>query len=188
MPKAFTISLQGMSDAQRVIRNAAEAAEEVEMEVRVSAFAIEAEAKRNIQQNGSKDQGLLSSSGTTLTEPDGQTFTVWFQAYYAPFVEFGTGGRVSIPAEWKELAAQYQTGYSRGSFDDFVINIVDWMKRKGIVPDSGTDVDDYDNAAFYIALKILHNGLEPRPFLFPAFDKVRRELIGRVQQIYNNLA
>lgn len=187
MLKAFNISLQGMDDVQKLLSNLAAASKEVEVEVQVAAFEIEAEAKRNIQRNGSKDQGLLSSSGTVIADSNGRTFTIWFQAYYAPFVEFGTGQQVQVQSEWKELAAQYHTGYSRGTFDDFISNIIDWMKRKGIQPRSGTDPGDYDNSAFYIALKILHNGLAPRPFLFPAYDKVRVKLIQRVQQIYNNL-
>jgi hypothetical protein len=59
------------------------------------------------------------------------------------------------------------------------------MKRKGIVPDTGTDWDDYDYFAFMTALKILREGQSPSPFLYPAYQEVKKNLKARILKILN---
>jgi putative transposon-encoded protein len=73
-------------------------------------------------------------------------------------MEFGTGGKVDVPEEWHDLAMSFK-GKSTGSYEDGLRHIREWLKKQGGDPEDAEWV-------FYLILK---NGLEPRPFMYPAF-------------------
>lgn len=54
------------------------------------------------------DHGKLRQSGFYESTNRGFGAKVTFSVPYAPFVEFGTGGLVSIPDGWEELAGQFK--------------------------------------------------------------------------------
>jgi hypothetical protein len=89
---------------------------------------------------------------------------------YAAFLEFGTRKYAaqyvaSLPADWKSYAATFK-GSSGGSFDELLKAIMGWVKRKGIDSD----------AAYPIALKIIREGIKPKPFLYPAINANLKQL------------
>ena len=43
-----------------------------------------------------------------IAENTPYSYTVFTNLFYAPFVEFGTGGSVDIPKGWEEIAAQFK--------------------------------------------------------------------------------
>ena len=58
-------------------------------------------------------------------------------AYYAAFVEFGTGAHAAayvgtLPATWQEFAAQFKGQSGGGDFDKFVSRLFEWVKSKGL--------------------------------------------------------
>lgn len=90
-------------------------------------------------------------------------------AFYASFIEFGTRKFASqhvgsLPAEWKDIASKTK-GQSRGTFQDMVNSLTDWVEKK--IP---TD-EDPEKVARAIAISILRNGIRPRPYLYPAVVK-----------------
>lgn len=96
-------------------------------------------------------------------------------ANYAAYIEFGTRSFAaayvgSLPQTWQEYAAQFK-GAGGGS-SDFILHIMEWVKRKGI-PEA---------AAYPIARKILRFGIRPHPFLFPAVQKNFTALKERLKQ------
>jgi HK97 gp10 family phage protein len=55
-----------------------------------------------------KQTGKLRNSGTVDNTLDNSKIT--FNADYAPYIEFGTGGLVEIPAGFEELAIEFYQG------------------------------------------------------------------------------
>lgn len=91
--------------------------------------------------------------------------------YYAPFVEFGTRSKTSIPAEFADLAAEFKGGRG-GKFEDLLKQIQDWCKRKGI------DI----KAAWPISIMIARYGTEARPHLTVAFVIGRERLLVNIKR------
>ena len=72
-------------------------------EINNSALNIQRNAKRNVV----VDNGFLR--GSIGLEPINElTYTVEAKAKYAPYVEFGTGGLVDIPAGYEQYAAIFK--------------------------------------------------------------------------------
>jgi hypothetical protein len=98
---------------------------------------------------------------------------------YAAYLEFGTKSFAAsyvslLPPDWQTFAAEYK-GRGGGSFKEFVMNITEWVRLKGI------DI----KAAYPIALKILKTGIRPHPYLLPAFEKNKIELIKNLKAQLN---
>jgi HK97 gp10 family phage protein len=81
---------------------------------------------------------------------------------YAPYVEFGTGGKVDVPQEWSKLASELK-GKGGGGFSKALQSIKDWCRLKGID----------EKAAYPILMTILEQGQRPQPFMYPAWQKVK---------------
>lgn len=129
---------------------------------------------RNAKQNAPSDTGMSRSSiHRTSNKLNG---TVSVNANYAPYVEFGTGSKVEIPAGLEDVASEFRGG-GEGSFDDMIESLEAWANRKGIPQE----------AVYPIALKILREGVEAQPFLFPAWEKVRPEYIKEIKEILSRI-
>lgn len=104
------------------------------------------------------------------------------------FQEFGTGGKVDVPADMQETASQFKGGGS-GDFAAFVLALTGWVKRHGINPIGNYTVatrsrigkankaDLDEETAYAIARGILAHGLAPQPFLYPAFVQESAKLL-----------
>jgi HK97 gp10 family phage protein len=78
----------------------------VKEEFAASALAIQSNAKRNVV----VDTGFLRNSINIKSQGNNQSFiyTIGARSKYAAYVEFGTGGLVSIPNGYEELASMYK--------------------------------------------------------------------------------
>jgi hypothetical protein len=160
-----------------------EAANEVVTRAKLAAPSNFAELKNSIQQKREKSLKYL----------------IFANAYHAPYIEFGTRGKVSIPSEMQEVAAEVKGRPKRGNWETFVADIKVWMKKRGV---GGTVIaqvksgkrkgqfkraskkaqSDYiDNVAFLIARSIYKNGISPQPFLYPSFLSVKGKLINDIR-------
>ena len=108
-----------------------------------------------------KDQGGLAQEIQPQTI-DELNYRVVSGADYSGYVEFGTGKRVAIPAEFTSLASKWK-GKGKGNFKDGLGSIRRWCKLHGIDED----------AAYPIFMSILDKGLRARPFMYPAFVEIR---------------
>ena len=115
---------------------------------------------------------------------------------YAAYIEFGTKKYAAaevakLPPEWKTFAAQFKGRAGSGSFDEFVQNIMEWVQRKGIGAlktksgnnsKSADSLDAMQQAAYWIALNIIQNGIHAHPYLYPAFKKNKDEFIANLKK------
>ena len=80
--------------------------EQLKLATAASALNIETTAKIDCP----VDMGTLRSSIHQEDLSEGKTIRYWIgsNVYYAPFVEFGTGAKVSIPTGYDEFAIQFK--------------------------------------------------------------------------------
>ena len=127
--------------------------------------------QRQAKQMAPKNLGTLAQSiQINIDQPLSKT--VFSNATYAPYVEFGTGGKVSIPQGWEDEAAQFR-GKGNGTMKEFIQALKDWCLRKGIDP----------AAAYPMAISILKNGVRPQPFFVPAYENERPKLLKRIKDL-----
>lgn len=152
---------------------------------------VEADAKRDAP----ADEGKLRNSINSVYRDGEVSITV--TSDYAAYMEFGTRKFAAkyvatLPADWKTYAATFK-GKGGGSFDQFIQAIMAWVRRKGIgadttssgnVSNSRSSLDKQQQAAYWIALNILQNGIKPQPFLYPAVKRHTPELIKDINEIF----
>lgn len=132
-----------------------EAVRDIEDETQLSASRIEKKAKEYVP----GDMGALGQSILAIEE----TPLLWnitaggLKAPYAAYVEFGTGGRVKVPAELQKEASKFK-GKGTGTFEEGLENIGEWLKRNGGDPKD----------AYWVLMNLIKNGQRPRPYLYPA--------------------
>lgn len=114
---------------------------------------------------------------------------------YAAYIEFGTKGFAAkyvatLPKEWKEFASRYK-GPGGGSFDEFVMRLTRWVRLKKIGATYNVSTKkknrqskaSLESTAYAIALSIMRNGIRQHPFLYPAVEKNRIELLKRLKAL-----
>lgn len=161
---------------------------QVDAELTASAMEIEALAKSLVP----IDEGRLKQSiSADINTPFRKEVTA--SAYYAPYVEFGTKGKVQVPSGLEQYAAQFK-GQKRGSFKEFVDSLIGWVSRKKIAGTysvktrrrtGGKALKDSQNKAmaWAIALKIMREGIKPQPFFFRAFNAIQPKIIDRIKKV-----
>lgn len=153
--------------------------EDIKDEVAVSALAIQSNAKKLAPVN----LGTLRNSIYLVEQNNGQNafkFTIGSSVRYAPYIEFGTGGKVSIPKGFETYAGQFKTK-SGGTFKEMLKALTEWVQKKGIA--SGKQSK---SVAYMIAVSILRKGLRPHPFLIPALEQELPKLKLRIEKILKN--
>jgi HK97 gp10 family phage protein len=177
---AITVDIKGMSEALgKFDKYSKKVQTEIKDEVNASALAIQSNAKKLAPVN----LGMLRNSIYLTGESKGQfafMYSVGAGAKYAPYIEFGTGGKVSIPSGYESYASSFKTK-TGGTFKEMVKALTMWVERKGIA--SGKQSK---SAAYMIALSILRKGLRPQPFLIPAFEQEKPKLKLRIEKIIKN--
>lgn len=138
--------LLGKQGQQRLLREISE-----EMEIKAQ------EVRTKAVQKAPVDTGLVRA-GIDVEGKD-LRWVIYTVAEYAGYVEFGTKGKVSIPPEMKEEADKFRG--DKGTYAEFKQAIDEWMRRKGIPED----------ALWPIMAKIMGQGIEPQPFMWPAFQE-----------------
>lgn len=118
---------------------------------------------------------------------------IFSNAPESPFQEFGTGGKVDVPEEMAEIAAQFQ-GIKGGNMAAFILALTEWVRRHGLTGvysvkthrknTNLSNANDDVQAAWAIARAILRDGLRPRPFLYPAFVNGRVKLLPSLEKAY----
>lgn len=191
----FNIKVQGLDATTSKIKGKVKSIE-TQVQNKLTEFALHtvADASRNVP----VDEGHLKNS--IKPEISKLKVSVVVAANYAAYVEFGTKGFAaqyvsSLPSEWQAFAAQFKGGGGGGSIEEFILRIMDWVKRKGIAgtysvktqkrtkaSGKGQDFEDAE-VAYPIALSILRKGIRAHPFLYPAFEKNRIELIREMKLI-----
>jgi HK97 gp10 family phage protein len=188
----LSIKLNGLDNLIATVEKTAKRAES-ETKVALTKFAknTETEAKRLAPAN----EGRLRNSvnGTV----DGFTAKITVTADYAAYLEFGTrkfAARyvATLPQDWQSYAATFR-GKGGGTFDQFIQDIMQWVRQKGIgglktksgrTSESKSSLDAMQQAAYAIALNILQNGIRPQPFVYPAVTKNTPVLEADIKKVF----
>lgn len=188
----FALNLSGMDNLTRRLKNIQDdLTKGVALEISASTMKIERDAKRNAPVNiGTLKQSIHGES--TL---NGMTGKVIVDVPYGAYVEFGTGGKVKIPAGYEDFASQFK-GKSGGSLEEFIKALTLWVKRKGLagtysvksgkrLGSKSVRQSQDEKLARFLAIKILRNGIRPQPFLIPAYEEEKPKLFNRLKTLLN---
>lgn len=194
--KGFTVNIKGFQEVKEDLKNIPKLVES-EVQKRLNEFGLKTvnDAKRLAP----VDEGHLRNSISFVKQKLKVNIVV--AANYAAYVEFGTrkfaaSYVASLPQDWQKFAAKFKGAAGGGNFEDFVMRIMDWVKRKGIsgtysvktkkrTKASGTGQDFEDaEVAYGIALSIIRKGTRPHPFLFPAIEKNKIELVNELKELF----
>jgi HK97 gp10 family phage protein len=107
MADKISFKIEGLDALiKRLGKLSPEIAKEVAMEVNASALAIQSKARREVK----VDNGILRNSIQLkeVNKGDKIIYTVGSALKYAPYVEFGTGGTVNVPAGYEDFAMQFK--------------------------------------------------------------------------------
>jgi len=187
---AIKIGAKLDADAKRLIGN-------IDDILSAGAIDIASQAKINAS-SVAHDMGGLASSINSDTKKKLEKF-VTVGVFYAAYVEFGTGKYAAayvsaLPPDWKTYAARFKgKNAAGGSFEEFLINIIEWVKRKGLAGtysvktkrrtgNKGARLFEDAAVAYPIALAIIRNGIHPHPFLYPAFEQYRKQIIDDIKK------
>ena len=143
----------------------------IDAETESIAFQIETDAKKLAPKNFGK---LAQSISHAKVKP--ALYKVTVNELYGAYMEFGTGSKVNVPAEFTDMAATFK-GKKQGTFKQGLEAIKVWCKAKGI-PEA---------AAYPIFAKILGAGINPRPFLYPAWTKGRKDYQNNLERLLKSL-
>lgn len=171
----FKIDIKGLDKIQsKYSKLPKELKEEITEEIVAWGREVNAAQLSLISQQKIQDNGALQQN--TKANPIKDGIELISNVYYAPFVEFGTGPQVKVPAELNQYAAQFR-GKSKGNFKDFVKALQAWIKRKGGNP----------KMAYIAAINILNRGLKPRPYFFAPYFQKKDKLMKNLQNVIKSI-
>ena len=176
---SVTFRIEGLDQMIKALGSVSQKIEkEVIGEFAASAMKIQSDAKKNAPVN----LGKLRQSIYLDAEVKDKTikYVVGSNASYAPYIEFGTGGKVSIPTGYASFAGEFK-GKKGGKFMDLLKALTEWVNKKGIASGKKSK-----SVAYAIALSILRRGIRPQPFLIPAFEAEKNNLKKRIKDIIRN--
>lgn len=152
------------------------------------------------------DVGFLAGGISTKKTADG-LWEVTSNAKYSAYMEWGTKGRVKVPADLSGYASQFR-GKGGGDYYEFLNAILDWVVRKGIAnrysvktknpiaislnkyggklnSQGRSDYDRLHDTARAIALSIIRHGVRPHPFFFMQKPIVEKQFVSNIKAILN---
>lgn len=119
------------------------------------------------------DVGFLRSQ-ITVNRVGELTFDVVSGSKYSAPMEFGTKSKFRpIPG----IDSSEFVGKPEGTWLQFISNIKNWVKRKGLPA----------NSAYLIARSIYRHGVKPHPFFFKQIAPVRRDFFRRFRNVLKDL-
>lgn len=143
----------------------------IDAETESIAFQIETDAKKLAPKNFGK---LAQSISHAKVKP--ALYKVTVNELYGAYMEFGTGSKVNVPAEFTDMAATFK-GKKQGSWKEGLEAIKVWCRSRGIP----------EEAAYPIFAKILGAGISPQPFLYPAWVKGKKDYQNNLERVLKSL-
>lgn len=206
---SFKIELKGLEKVRNEIKSIPKnAAAQIKNSFDAYGYSVVATAKSLAP----VDESALKQSISHKVKKEGtQIFVeIVVNVFYASFLEFGTKKFAAkyvstLPQEWQEFARQFKGSGGGGSFAELVDKLTQWVHRKGLGSGFGgkigvtgtysvktrrrtgnkqTQGREDRQAAYVIALFILKNGIKPQPFLRPAIEQHKPQLINDLNNIF----
>ena len=167
-----SVTIKGLNSTIAELKAFGEKAEKlINAETQAIAFQIEADAKKLAPKNFGK---LAQSISHLEVKP--ALYKVTVNELYGAYMEFGTGSKVKVPAEFADMAATFK-GKKQGSWKEGLEAIKVWCKAKGIP----------EEAAYLIFAKILGAGINPQPFLYPAWVNGKKDYQNNLERLLKSL-
>lgn len=182
----FALDISGVKQISDAIKKMEKAATDgISQEMETAAINIQKAAKRKAPGNfGALKKSINVDIGSGLFK------SVYSPLNYAPYVEFGTRGKVKIPPGYEGFAAQFK-GKSGGTLKDLYEAILLYVKRKKIAQihntytgRRSTKQKDVEFAAKWISWLIIKNGVKPQPYLIPSYEEEKPKLIKRLKNLF----
>ena len=126
-------------------------------ELGATAIQMLGDATKKLRENGSVSTSFLVNSGKVKKYKT--HYTVGYSASYAYIVEFGRKIGTMPP----------------------VSALIPWVKKKLRI----NDPKQQKQVAFIIARSIMQNGIKPKPFFYPAYEKAIKGIVGRIINAVN---
>lgn len=126
-------------------------------ELGATAIQMLGESAKKLRDNGSVATSFLVNSGKVKKYDKG--YTVGYSASYAYIVEFGRKIGTMPP----------------------VSSLIPWVKKKLRI----NDPKKQKQVAFLIARSIMQNGIKPKPFFYPAYEKAIKGISVRIINAVN---
>ena len=133
------------------------AKESAKKELGASAIDMLGESAKTLRKNNSIATSFLINSGKVQEYDKG--YTVGYSASYAYIVEFGRKIGTMPP----------------------VSALIPWVKKKLRI----NKPKQQKQVAFLIARSIMQNGIKPKPFFYPAYEKAIKGISGRIINAVN---
>ena len=127
-------------------------------ELGATAIQMLGDATKKLRENGSVSTSFLVNSGKVKKYKT--HYTVGYSASYAYIVEFGRKIGTMPP----------------------VSALIPWVKKKLRI----NNPKQQKQVAFLIARSIKQNGIKPKPFFYPAYEKAIKGISGRIINAVNN--
>lgn len=176
----ITVNIIGLEQFKSKMNRASNKVKtEVSGEMEGAAMEFVAGAKKDLAAQGG-DRGTLLRS-ISYKPIDAFNYEISANAFYAPFIEFGTKAKFDPYPGTEQFAAEYKGVKGTGALK-LIDAIKGWVKRKGIA--TGKEID---RVAFLIARSIYRNGIRPKPFFFKQITPVRENLYRRLKNILNGI-
>ena len=169
-----SVTIKGLSSTVSELRKFGEKAEKlINAETQSTAVNIEEDAKQRAPKNFGK---LAQSISHAKVNP--ALYKVTVNELYGAYIEFGTGKKFKPhpDPEWNNIAKSFK-GKKPGTFEKGLQAIKVWCKSKGI-----TEED-----AKWIFLKILGAGINPKPFLYPAYIKGKKDYVANLEKLLKRM-
>lgn len=139
----------------------------INLEIEAIAIQVEGDAKKMAPKNfGKLAQSISHSKVKDLV------WKVTVNEIYGAYLEFGTGTKVVVPAEFADMAKTFK-GNKQGTYKQGLESIKVWCRSKGID----------DKFAFVIFAKILGAGISPQPYLYPAYKRGEKDLLKNLDKL-----
>lgn len=165
-------SVKGINETIRELRKFGKDFEkQIDAVTEDTANAVAGNAKKLAPKNFGK---LAQSIATQKVKTSLHKVTV--NELYGAYMEFGTGTKVKVPDEFRDIASSFK-GKKTGTYKDGLESIKIWCRSKGID----------EKFAYVIFAKILGAGVNPQPFLYPAFVKGKKEYLNDLKTLLSKL-
>ena len=167
-----SVTIKGVASTIAELRAFGEKAEKlIDAETQAIAIQIEADAKKLAPKNFGK---LAQSISRLKVKP--ALYKVTVNELYGAYMEFGTGSKVNVPAEFADMANTFK-GKKQGTFKQGLEAIKVWCRSRGIP----------EEAAYPIFAKILGAGVNPQPFLYPAWTKGKKDYQNNLEKLLKRM-
>mgnify|MGYP000321053740 CR=1 FL=1 len=106
----FSIRVEGLENINKNLNELKKrGTDDVKEALHASAYNILSKAQSNLSSTPfAESVGGIMQSGFLEMTPDGYGFEVGFNKHYSPYIEYGTGDKVDVPAGFETYAIQFK--------------------------------------------------------------------------------